>query len=192
MMYDEYVILMTVAAVFAALFGMVRKPKFDIPEERQNGANLHWFSLVQGGEALLRIRQIYFDVGQAFKDAGWNIPNGTHDRLICLVVLESEIETVNAKGEHTWLMSLLTQGPVGDLYREMWKAVEMKQMKVVPKANLLLSPLSPNPKDEANITIRDMDSFEPNGAFNPTALIRHESHPTNSARSMYRMTKFDI
>lgn len=191
-MYETYVVLMTVVAVFAALLGMARKPKFEIPEERSIGANLHWFSLVQNGEALLRIKQIYFDVGQAFKDAGWNIPNGTHDRLICLVVLESEIETVNAKGEHTWLMSLITQGPVGDLYREMWKACEAKQMKMIPKGNLILSPLSPDPKDVANGIIRDMDSFEANGAFNPTALIRHESHPTNPARSMYRMTKFDI
>lgn len=191
-MYEQYVILMTVAAVFVALMGMVRTPKFDIPDERSNGENLHWFSLNQDSEALLRIKQIYFDVGQAFEDAGWRIPNGTSDRLICLVVLESAIETVNAKGVQTWFMSLMTQGPVGDLYREMWKAVESKKMKMIPKKNLLLSPKSPHPDDISNVTIREMDSFEPNGAFNPTALIRHEAHPTNPARSMYRMTQFDI
>ena len=189
------IIEMIVLALVAALVtGMLteRKPRFEIPEERNNGANLHWFSLLQDNEAVLRIRQIYFGIGQEFRDAGWNCPNGTHDRLMCLVILESEIVTMNSRGEQTWAMALLTQGPVGDLYRECWKALEANQMKWIDTPDLILSPLSPNPKDVANQIIQKMDVFEPEGAFNPTATIRHEAHPTNPSRSMYRMTGWTI
>ena len=182
-----------VVVVFGLLasYGMARKPQFEMPNERRDGANVHWFSLVKDSEAEVRIKQIYFGIGQQFIDAGWNIPNSSFDKLICLVIAQGDIVTVNAKGEQTWSMSFITQGPVGDLYRECWKAVEANRMEWIDSARLVMSPSSPDTRDYANGIIAEMDSFEPLGAFAPRFVIRHEAHPTNPARSMYRMTQFN-
>jgi len=174
------------------VLGMARKPRFEMPNERRDGANVHWFSLAQDAEAEVRIKQIYFGIGQQFVDAGWNIPNSATERLICLVIAQSEIVTVNHKGEQTWSMSFITQGPVGDLYRECWKSVEANRMEWIHSDRLILSPASPDVRDYANgIIAEELDSFEPLGAFAPRFVIRHEAHPTNPARSMYRLTSFN-
>lgn len=190
-MEESMQMMMTLCFGILVILGTARKPRFEMPDERKAGANVHWFSLVKDSEAEVRIRQIYFGIGQTFIDAGWNVPNNSFDKLICLVVAQSEIVTVNAKGEQTWSMSFITQGPVGDLYRECWKSVEGNQMKWVDTPDLILAPSSPHPDDVANQSIRELDSFEPVGSFNPRFVIRHEAHPTNMARSMYRMTEFN-
>jgi len=177
-------IWMMIVVVIAATLAMARKPRFEVPDERRNGANLHWFSLILNGEAEVRVRQIYFGVGQQFIDAGWNIPNNCFDRLICLVVAQSEIVTVNAKGEQTWVMCLITQGPVGDLYRECLKSLEGKKMKWVPSKDMIVPP-------NLAVEMDEMDGFTGVGASNPRFVIRHEAHPSNPARSMYRMTEFN-
>jgi len=177
-------IWMMIVVAFAATLATVRKPRFEVPDERRNGANLHWFSLVLNGEAEVRVRQIYFGVGQQFIDAGWNIPNNCFDRLICLVISESEMVTTNAKGEQTWAMCLITQGPVGDLYRECLKSLESKKMKWVEDGDLIVPP---------NLTIEmsEFDGLTANGSHSPRFVIRHEAHPSNPSRSMYRMTDFN-
>lgn len=177
-------VIAIVLAIMAMCLTANRKPRFEVPKERGNGANVHWFSLVRDSEAEVRIKQIYFGIGQQFIDAGWNIPNNCFDRMIALVIAQSELVTVNAKGEQTWSMSFITQGPVGDLYRDCWKGVEGLQMKWIDSKDLIAPP-------NLSIELDEMDAFEPNGAYNSRFVIRHEAHPTNVSRSMYRLTSFE-
>lgn len=177
-------IVIAMLGLIALCLTAKRQPRFEVPDERRNGANVHWFSLVKDSEAEVRIKQIYFGIGQQFIDAGWNIPNNCFDRMIALVIAQSELVTVNAKGEQTWSMSFITQGPVGDIYRDCWKGVEGKQMKWIESKNLIAPP-------NLAVELDDFDAFEPNGSFDSRFVIRHEAHPTNVSRSMYRLTEFN-
>lgn len=172
--------MVIVAAIFA---GMMTewKPRFEVRDAPSGLNPINWFNLKNGTMATVRIKQLYFGVGQEFMDAGFMIPAGCHDRLLCLVVAEGEIEVETAnKGVQRWFTTLITQGVVGDLYRE---AVQMRmggQLEDIPEKDLMDTP---NGLDLG----LSMDAFRPSGAFAPQFTISHEQHPTNPTRSLYKM-----
>jgi len=174
--------MVIVAAIFAGM--MTWKPKFEVQEAPSGLHPVNWFNLKRDTTAQVRVKQLYFAVGQSFMNAGLMIPAGCHDKLLCLVIAESEIEVETAnKGRQTWFMSLVTQSVAGDLYRHAVEDVVMKKFRVLNEGECvdLLS---------AGITSGELDCFAPNGAYSQTFTIAHEQHPTNPTRSLYKVTEW--
>lgn len=175
-------------AIVAAILSMTeRRPSFEVREPSLPGANINWFNLKVGTEAEMRIKQIYFSIGQEFKDLGWNIPNDCFDRMICLVVLESQVAVESAtKGIQEYAITMITQGPVGDLYRECVKRLETGEMEWIRAADEIEVP--DQEKSMANCGL--MDSIQSSGGRNHSFVIRHQQHPNNVTRTLYTLTKF--
>tara|TARA_Y100001938_G_scaffold95247_1_gene130433 strand:- start:265 stop:993 length:729 start_codon:yes stop_codon:yes gene_type:complete len=176
---------MIVMAFFALTMSllMTRKPRFEVPKEHSGLSAVNWFNLKRDSTAEVRVKQLYFGVGQDFMDAGWMIPAGAFDKLLCLVVAEAEVavETAN-KGTQTWFSTLVTQSVAGDLYREALKAQQNKVLKWTPKTEIMEAPNFDYEIGSA------FDVMSVNGGHNPSFLIVHEQHPTNPSKSLYKLT----
>lgn len=175
-------VMMALIGLIASLL-MTRKPRFEVPKEHSGLSAVNWFNLKRDTTAEVRVKQLYFGVGQDFMDAGWMIPAGAFDKLLCLVVAEAEVavETAN-KGTQTWFTTLVTQSVAGDIYREALKAQQNKVMKWTPKGDIMAAPNAEYEIGEA------FDVLSVNGGHNPSFVINHEQHPTNPSKSLYKLT----
>lgn len=175
-------IVMAILALAMSLL-MTRKPRFEVPKEHSGLSAVNWFNLKRDTTCEVRVKQLYFGVGQDFMDAGWMIPAGAFDKLLCLVVAEAEVavETAN-KGTQTWFTTLVTQSVAGDIYREALKAQQAKVMKWTTKDEIMEAPNSDYEIADA------FDVLTVNGGHNPSFVIVHEQHPTNPSKSLYKLT----
>lgn len=169
-----------VAAIFAGM--MTWKPKFEVQEAPSGLHPVNWFNLKRDTTAQVRVKQLYFGVGQSFMNAGLMIPAGCHDKLLCLVVADAEIEVETAnKGRQTWFMSLITQSAAGDLYRYAVEDMMSNKLQTIEEKDAL-------DMMAAGIPSGELDCFAPAGSYKQTFTIAHEQHPTNPTRSLYKVT----
>lgn len=178
------VLMMVALAIIVGMMQAKRQPRWEPKERSGIGAAIHWFSLAKGNEAAISIRGLYFGTGEQFREAGYMMPNDSHERLCALVVAVSQITTVNARGESVWMTCMITQGIAGDLYLNAMKSLESKTMKWIVDADLMIAP-----NGETNLGDKGgFDSVEPLGEC--SVVIRHDEHPENPARSVYVLTDF--
>jgi hypothetical protein len=180
------VFAVVVLAMIAVMMQAKRQPRWEVTERSGIGASVHWFSLNNGGESAINVRQLYFGTGDQFRTAGYSVPEGWSERLCCMVVAVSQITTVNARGENVWMTCLIGQGVVGDIYSAALKAWESKDMKWIGKRDLMVPP-----NDEVDLgDDGGFDSLESTGEL--TLTIRHDEHPQNPARSVYMLSEFKV
>ena len=81
-MNEMEMVMMALLGLIASLL-MTRKPRFEVPKEHSGLSAVNWFNLKKDSTAEVRVKQLYFAVGQDFMDAGWMIPSGAFDKLLC-------------------------------------------------------------------------------------------------------------
>lgn len=172
-------VMMVIATILAGM-GTVRKPKFEVKSQTASGSAINWLNVAVGDSISFAIEQVYFGMGSMFEDAGFMTPDGKREHLCALVISKSAITHWTSKGnEVVWILSLMTQRCVDDLYLS---CIESKYTKDIPQSKLMATPV--------DFDVREFDAFEPKKSVMLNVTIEHVQDPLNPARTRYEL-KFD-
>lgn len=184
----ESMMMMTMFWAFGlatlSVLGAVRKPKFEVKTTTTTGSSINWFSLLTGDSLSINISQAYFGTGGMFQELGFNVPSSKTNDLCCLVVAKGQITNFNSKSnEVVWVMTLITQTLVGDLYD---KLLSGDYIKTIPKNETIETPID---------SIDGWDEFDTfchskkNG--NISIRISHQTDKLNPSRTRYSLEDFN-
>lgn len=166
-----------------SVLGAVRKPKFEVKTTTNTGSSINWFSLLTGDTLSISIHQAYFGTGGMFQELGFNVPSSKTNDLCCLVVAKGQITNFNSKSnEVVWVMTLITQSFVGDLYDQLLSG---QYIKTIPKNETIETPIQ-------EMDWAEFDTFchsKKNG--NISIRISHTTDKLNPSRTRYSLEDFN-
>ena len=170
-------VMVLIVAIMAGL-GTVRKPKFEVKSRTASGSAINWLNIAVGDTIHIGIEQVYFGMGSMFEEAGFMTPDGKREELCALVIARSQISHWTNKGnEVVWVMTLMTQRCVDDLYSSL---LESKYSKAIPQSKLMTTPL--------DFDVAEFDGFTAkNSNVHLKVKIEHKQDPLNPARSRYEL-----
>lgn len=175
---DVGMIALIVIATILAGLGAVRKPKFEVKSRTATGSAINWLNIAVGDAIHFGIEQVYFGMGSMFEEAGFMTPDGKREDLCALVISRGQISHWTNKGnEVVWVMTLMTQRCVDDLYSAL---LDSKMAKAIPQSKLMSTPL--------DFDVAEFDGFTAkNSNVHLQVKIEHKQDPLNPARSRYEL-----